>query len=67
DGITEAAATNDDAFGMERLSALLAEGSRMSLCELVRRIDSRVTDFAAGLPQGDDQTLLLVRRDPLPA
>lgn len=67
DGITEAAATNDDEFGMERLSALLAEGSRMSLCELVRRIDSRVTDFAAGLPQGDDQTLLLVRRDPLPA
>jgi sigma-B regulation protein RsbU (phosphoserine phosphatase) len=62
DGITEAAAPDDDEFGLERLSALVGGGRDGVLGELVGAIDRAVVDFAADRPQADDQTLVFVRR-----
>ncbi len=62
DGITEAAAANDEEFGLDRLAALLAVERGRPLGELIGAIDDAVTAFAAGLPQGDDQTVVLLRR-----
>jgi sigma-B regulation protein RsbU (phosphoserine phosphatase) len=63
DGITEATSPADVEYGFDRLARLLGEACREPLCEVVRRIDEEVVAHAAGLPQGDDQTLLLLRRN----
>jgi sigma-B regulation protein RsbU (phosphoserine phosphatase) len=63
DGITEAAAPDDEEFGCGRLAGLLADGAALSLADLTASIDRAVVEFAAGRPQADDQTLVLLRRD----
>ncbi len=63
DGITECASPADEEFGTERLLALLAENRDRSLQEVVDAIDQATVDFAAGQPQLDDQTVVLLRRD----
>ncbi len=62
DGITECMTPEDEEFGLERLTALLREHGRLPLPELAARIDTTTESFAHGQPQGDDQTLLLLRR-----
>ncbi len=62
DGITECEAPDEEEFGLERLTDLLAEQRRQPLAEILRRIDQAVTDFAQDQPQGDDQTVILLRR-----
>ena len=64
DGITEAVSPSDEEFGIERLEALLAETAGLPLERRLERLAEAVTGFAAGQPQGDDQTFLLVRRLP---
>ncbi len=65
DGITEAVGPDDVEFGFDRLTRLLAEGREEPLAGLMRRIDREVSAHAGGLPQGDDQTVLLLRRSAL--
>jgi phosphoserine phosphatase RsbU/P len=60
DGVTEALDANEEEFGMDRLSKLLAAGDAPA--ELCRKVFASVDAFAAGVPQYDDQTLLIVRR-----
>jgi sigma-B regulation protein RsbU (phosphoserine phosphatase) len=60
DGVTEALNAKEEEFGMARLSDLLATSD--SPTELCREVFAAVDAFAAGVPQYDDQTLLLVRR-----
>ncbi|MGE5233198.1 MAG: PP2C family protein-serine/threonine phosphatase [Acidobacteriota bacterium] len=62
DGITECMTPEDEEFGIERLTALLREHNRLPLSELAARIEATTDEFARGQPQGDDQTLLLLRR-----
>jgi sigma-B regulation protein RsbU (phosphoserine phosphatase) len=62
DGITEAAAPDDEEFGMGRLTEHLRAGQGRSLAELVESIPQAIGEFSQGLPQGDDQTLVLLRR-----
>jgi phosphoserine phosphatase RsbU/P len=62
DGLTEAVNVQEEEFGMERLSALVAGGRDMPLKPLCERVLAQVADFAADMPQYDDQTLLLLRR-----
>jgi len=62
DGITEAEAPDDEEFGTARLLALLREHRRSPLPELLEAIQTATGSFSAGLPQGDDQTLVLLRR-----
>jgi len=62
DGITECESPEGEEFELDRLRELLEEHRDHPLPEIVQAIDRAVTDFAAGLPQGDDQTVVLLRR-----
>jgi len=62
DGLTECESPSDEEFGLSRLIDLLRSSSDRSLEEVIRAVDEAVTDFAQGLSQGDDQTLVLLRR-----
>ena len=63
DGVTEAFNPADAEFGEERLVALLANvGMAGTVDELGAAILREVSDFAAGAPQSDDITVLVVER-----
>jgi sigma-B regulation protein RsbU (phosphoserine phosphatase) len=62
DGITECSSPADEEFGVERLIECLAETRGAPLADVAACIDRRTGDFAAGQPQLDDQTLVLLRR-----
>jgi phosphoserine phosphatase RsbU/P len=62
DGITEACSPTDEEYDVERLEALLASERERPLPDIVASIDQAVTRFAAGRPQADDQTVVLLRR-----
>lgn len=62
DGITECASPEDEEFGPQRLVDLLLETRDLPLAGVVKAVDRSVTQFARGLSQGDDQTLVLIRR-----
>ena len=62
DGITESTSPRDEEFGVERLVDLLRTTRDKMLSEIVGAVDAAVTDFEAGLNQGDDQTLVVMRR-----
>jgi sigma-B regulation protein RsbU (phosphoserine phosphatase) len=62
DGITEASSPADEEFGLERLVELLCRSAARPLDEVLAAIDGAVTSFSHGLPQGDDQTVVMLRR-----
>ncbi|MCG8460883.1 MAG: SpoIIE family protein phosphatase [Holophagales bacterium] len=61
DGITECEAPDDEQFGLERLIELLAADREKPLAEIREHIDREMLAWAAGQPQGDDQTVVLLR------
>ena len=63
DGITECEAPDEEEFEMERLTEVLRRNQARSLDEVLSAIEAAVTDYRAGLPQGDDQTVILLRRE----
>lgn len=63
DGITEAESPAEEEFGMGRLIELLRAGQSSPLPELIEAIPAAVGGFSEGRPQGDDQTLVLLRRE----
>ncbi|HEX4959221.1 MAG TPA: SpoIIE family protein phosphatase [Thermoanaerobaculia bacterium] len=67
DGITEAESPAEEEFGMERLIDVLRRERERPLPELIETIPQVVGEHSQGLPQGDDQTLVLMRRDALPS
>jgi len=62
DGITEAESPAEEEFGMGRLIELLRRERDRPILELLDEIPRTVGEFSHGLPQGDDQTLVLLRR-----
>ncbi|MGH9398941.1 MAG: PP2C family protein-serine/threonine phosphatase, partial [Thermoanaerobaculia bacterium] len=62
DGLTEAGNEKDEEFGLGRLAECVRQGARRPVQQLCDVILSDVADFASGMPQYDDQTLLVVRR-----
>ncbi|MES1243926.1 MAG: SpoIIE family protein phosphatase [Acidobacteriota bacterium] len=66
DGITEAESVTEEEFGTERLIGILrghrGQGGR-PLQEVLEEIQAAVSRFATGMPQYDDQTLVLLRRE----
>ncbi len=62
DGITECESMSDEQYGLERLAELLREHRTLPTDELLSVVDRSVQEFGAGRPQGDDQTVLLLRR-----
>lgn len=64
DGITEAESMTDEEFGLERLVEVLVGHREEPLPAVQAAILEAVASFSKGRPQGDDQTLVLVRRNP---
>jgi phosphoserine phosphatase len=62
DGIFEYANRSSELFGEERTAAIIREHGNGSMAALRERIVSSVAEFADGAPQGDDMTIVLVRR-----
>ena len=61
DGVTDARDPADEAFGEERLMALLqTEG--MSAAALLERVDTALSDYMASAAQFDDVAMLATRR-----
>src|SRR5918999_754076 len=63
DGITEAGSPDEEEFGMRRLIDVLRWQRYQPLSEVLEAIPRAVGEFSRGLPQGDDQTLVLLRRE----
>jgi len=61
DGVTEAENTEDEMFGEERLEQLLMEHRHASAREIEEQVYSSIKDFAAGAPQTDDLTMVIVK------
>jgi sigma-B regulation protein RsbU (phosphoserine phosphatase) len=62
DGIIDAADAADEAFGMERLACVLEAAHDAPVQSVLDRVFEAVNRHAAGAPQTDDMTLLVVRR-----
>jgi sigma-B regulation protein RsbU (phosphoserine phosphatase) len=62
DGVTEATSRDGEELGLDRLTALLERHREAPLPTIEAAIDAALRDFTRGLPQGDDQTVLLLRR-----
>jgi len=64
DGITEAESVEEEEHGMERLCDVLrAHREDPAIQSVLEAIQESVETFTRGKPQGDDQTLLVLRRD----
>ncbi len=62
DGITEAMNAAGEPFNDDRLLAVLREGAGMPSDDLLGTVIRRVDAYAAGAPQADDMTLMIVTR-----
>jgi sigma-B regulation protein RsbU (phosphoserine phosphatase) len=62
DGITECESPTGEEWGVARLGELLRSLAAAPQPEVMRCLELAVTAFAADGPQGDDQTVVLVRR-----
>ena len=61
DGIVEAANTQNELFGFERLSRVTAQCAQGSIEAVMKTILDAVEEFSRGAGQADDLTLLIVR------
>jgi phosphoserine phosphatase len=66
DGIYEYHDAQGEQFGEERVEALVREHHEKPMAELAKLLLEAVRQFAAGAPQEDDMTIVLVRRNALP-
>jgi sigma-B regulation protein RsbU (phosphoserine phosphatase) len=62
DGITEMLDANGDEFGPERMIQSLRASASDGAEGVIKRLTADVRDFAAGYPQNDDITLIIVRK-----
>ncbi|MCW5881255.1 MAG: SpoIIE family protein phosphatase [Anaerolineae bacterium] len=62
DGVTEAIDGQGDAFGEERLLAVVRAARQALACDVARTVVGAVADFAAGQPAFDDITLVILRK-----
>ena len=63
DGITEAMNEKQEEYGDERLEKLIERNSTLTSQELVSKILSDVQNFALGVPQFDDITMMVIKRN----
>jgi len=63
DGITEAASPEEEEFGLDRLTAQLARTRQEPLDEVIAALGRELAGFTRDAPQGDDQTIVLLRRE----
>ena len=63
DGITEAMNAEEEEFEEERLLELLLKNKSKNPEVLIDLIINEVNNFAAGQPQMDDMTIIVIKRD----
>ncbi|HEX2164385.1 MAG TPA: SpoIIE family protein phosphatase [Thermoanaerobaculia bacterium] len=63
DGIVEAADSDDEEYGLERLEALAADRRNEPPAAIAETIEEDVQAFARGVPVADDRTVVIVRRE----
>ena len=61
DGITEATNASDEMFGEARLDEVVTRHRGRTAREIEERVYTSVTSFAAGAPQADDLTMVVVK------
>jgi len=64
DGFLEWADRRGTAFGLARITAVFQDHGRMPAREIIGKLREAVSTFAAGTPQTDDLTAIVVRRMP---
>lgn len=62
DGVSEAMNSEQEEWGEEQLAATTLPARTMNCGELIGRIMRAADSFAAGAPQHDDMTLVVIRR-----
>jgi sigma-B regulation protein RsbU (phosphoserine phosphatase) len=62
DGVTEAMNAAGEMFGEERISAVIDQHQHAPACEIIDQLLAAVREHAAGHPQSDDITVVVVRR-----
>jgi phosphoserine phosphatase RsbU/P len=62
DGVTEAMNAQEEMFGEERIAAVIDEHKLAPASEIIDHLVSAVKTFAAGYPQSDDITVVVMRR-----
>ena len=61
DGVTEAVNRKGEMFGQHRLAKLVEDNQKRSAQEIIQIIEQTVLEYAEGLPQFDDLTLMAVK------
>lgn len=64
DGVTESFSPDNEAFGEDRLAQVLAQFKGRAVRALFDRLDEALEKFRAGVPPGDDITLVALMRTP---
>jgi sigma-B regulation protein RsbU (phosphoserine phosphatase) len=62
DGVTEAMNAQEEMFGEERIAAVIDQHKNAPASEIIDHLVSAVKTFAAGYPQSDDITVVVMRR-----
>jgi sigma-B regulation protein RsbU (phosphoserine phosphatase) len=63
DGVTEAMDADEQLFEVERLRAVVAAHKDDSAEEMMQAIIRAVNDFTGNIPQADDFTLFVIKRE----
>jgi serine phosphatase RsbU (regulator of sigma subunit) len=61
DGVTEAFTASEEAFGSDRVAAVLQKHQTVNATDLVKEYSMAIENFRAGQPASDDTTLLVVK------
>lgn len=61
DGITETLDPAGNEFGVARLAAVLKDSAPVDAKAIAAKIQAAVDQFAEGVPQGDDRTLIVIK------
>jgi sigma-B regulation protein RsbU (phosphoserine phosphatase) len=62
DGVSEANNLNEDEFGMDRLTQVIAATVSRSASGIRDRVESSLSTFTGSAPQNDDVTMVIVKR-----
>jgi serine phosphatase RsbU (regulator of sigma subunit) len=62
DGFVERADGSRRLFGADRLAETIARNAHRSAADIIAEVDLQTTAFAGGAPQGDDMTMVVLRR-----
>ena len=63
DGVTEAMNENEEEYGEERLEQLIIENKNQTTEKIAELIIESVNHYAGALPQSDDITLVVIKRN----